>query len=68
MLTITDTEIKKEALERFKQLNEISEFFYGDFDLPLSKGIIAKVVVHDGKIKYIEVPDPVLQCRRKILG
>lgn len=67
-MTITDTEIIQEAQQRFKQLNEVSEFFYGDFDLPLAKGIIAKVVVHDGKIKYIEVPDPVLGCRRKILG
>ena len=66
MPSMTDTEIIQKAKDRFKQLNEVTEFLYGDFDLPLAKGIIAKVVVHDGRIKYIEVPDPILCCRRKI--
>ncbi len=67
-MILTDAEIIQKANLRYEQIKSVIDFKYGDFDLPLLEDIIAKAVVHDGRIKYIEVPDKKLCCRRKILS
>lgn len=63
---MTDTDIITMAKLRFEQINRNVDFQHGDFDIYLPKNIIAKAIVHAGMIKYIEIPDAELGCRRKI--
>ena len=64
---MTDSDIVAMAQLRYGQLNRNNELHHGDFDLCLSPTQTAYVVVHDGKIKHITIPNREEGYRKKIL-
>lgn len=63
---MTDTDIIELAKLRFEQLKRDVGLSFGDFDVFISHEQTAKVVIHNGSIKHIEVPYKDLGCRKKI--
>jgi len=61
-----DSDIKEMAELRFEQIKRVEDFKHGDFDINLPNNVIARAVVHNGQIKYIEVPNIDMGFRKKI--